>query len=124
MATDILGRTSLSLEREVTELLLKIGIPAHIKGFRILRRAILMTIEDSRVIESITNILYPDLADEFHSTPANIERAMRYAIEQAWQRGDMSVISSYFGWKKPANAEFIATIADRVRLQIDTDKAN
>ncbi len=123
MMTDILGRSSLGLEREVTELLLKIGVPAHIKGFRILRRAILITIDDSQAIESITNILYPDLADEFNSTPANIERAMRYAIESAWQRGDMSVISSYFGWKKPANAEFIATIADKVRLQIDIEQS-
>ena len=112
------------LEGIVTEILHEIGVPAHIKGYQYLREAILMVIGDMDVINAVTKVLYPDVAKKFATTPSRVERAIRHAIEVAWDRGDIDVLNSYFGYTihngrgKPTNSEFIAMIADRLRLRL------
>lgn len=114
--------TGNDLESQVTKVIHQIGVPAHIKGYQYLRAAILMTIEDSDVINSVTKILYPTVAKKFSTTSSRVERAIRHAIEVAWDRGDMETLNSYFGFTvqgtrgKPTNSEFIAMIADNLRL--------
>jgi len=101
----------------------QIGVPAHIKGYQYLRTAIMMTIEDSDIINSVTKILYPSVAKRYATTSSRVERAIRHAIEVAWDRGDIETLNSYFGYTiqnnrgKPTNSEFIAMIADNLRLQ-------
>lgn len=108
----------------VTDIIHEIGIPAHIKGYQYLRHAIIMVIDNLDVINSITKKLYPSVAEDFHTTSSRVERAIRHAIEVAWDRGDTDVLNSIFGYTiatskgKPTNSEFIAMIADRLRLQI------
>ncbi len=110
------------LEAQVTKVIHQIGVPAHIKGYQYLRTAILMTIEDSEVINSVTKILYPSVAKKYATTSSRVERAIRHAIEVAWDRGDIDTLNSYFGYTiqnnrgKPTNSEFIAMIADNLRL--------
>jgi two-component system response regulator (stage 0 sporulation protein A) len=110
------------LEEEVTEMLHQIGIPAHIKGYLYLRDAILMVVEDVDLLGSITKILYPEIADRFNTTPSRVERAIRHAIEVAWTRNNVEIIKKFFGHTintekgKPTNSEFIAMMADRLRL--------
>ena len=100
----------------------EIGVPAHIKGYQYLREAIMMSVEDSSMISSITKILYPTIAKRFQTTPSRVERAIRHAIEVAWSRGRMETLDSLFGYTidtgkgKPTNSEFIALIADKIRL--------
>ncbi len=112
------------METMVTEVIHEIGIPAHIKGYQYLRHAIMMVVEDLDIINSITKDLYPTVAKDFNTTPSRVERAIRHAIEVAWDRGDTEVLNSIFGYTianskgKPTNSEFIAMIADRLRLQI------
>lgn len=112
------------VETMVTEIIHEIGIPAHIKGYQYLRHAIMLVIENLDVINSITKTLYPTVAEDFHTTSSRVERAIRHAIEVAWDRGDTEVLNSIFGYTiatskgKPTNSEFIAMIADRLRLQI------
>lgn len=114
------------IEMMVTEIIHEIGIPAHIKGYQYLRHAIMMVIDDLDVINSITKELYPTVAKDFNTTPSRVERAIRHAIEVAWDRGDTEVLNSFFGYTianskgKPTNSEFIAMIADRLRLQLKT----
>ncbi|MEG0803765.1 MAG: sporulation initiation factor Spo0A C-terminal domain-containing protein, partial [Pygmaiobacter sp.] len=109
-------------EYEVTEILHQIGVPAHIKGYQFLRDAILMNVADSTLINSVTKRLYPDIAKHNNTTASRVERAIRHAIEVAWDRGDVDVLNSYFGYTihnlrgKPTNSEFIAMISDRMRL--------
>ena len=109
-------------ECAVTDILHQIGVPAHIKGYQFLRKAILMTINDQELINSVTKRLYPDIAKECHTTPSRVERAIRHAIEVAWDRGDVDMLNSYFGYTihnlrgKPTNSEFIAMISDKMRL--------
>lgn len=111
------------METMVTEVIHEIGIPAHIKGYQYLRRAIMMVVDDLDVINSITKELYPTVAKEFKTTASRVERAIRHAIEVAWDRGDTEVLNSFFGYTianskgKPTNSEFIAMIADKLRLQ-------
>lgn len=111
-------------ETMVTEIIHEIGIPAHIKGYQYLRHSIMLVIENLDVINSITKKLYPTVASDFNTTASRVERAIRHAIEVAWDRGDTDVINSIFGYTvanskgKPTNSEFIAMIADRLRLQI------
>ena len=111
-----------SLETQVTDIIHEIGVPAHIKGYQYLRTAILMTIEDSDIINSVTKILYPTVAKKYATTSSRVERAIRHAIEVAWDRGDVETLNSYFGFTiqnnrgKPTNSEFIAMIADNLRL--------
>lgn len=110
------------LESQVTKVIHHIGVPAHIKGYQYLRTAILMTIDNSDVINSVTKILYPAVAKKYDTTSSRVERAIRHAIEVAWDRGDIDVLNSYFGYTiqnnrgKPTNSEFIAMIADNLRL--------
>lgn len=112
------------LEAQVTRIIHQVGIPAHIKGYQYLRYAIIMVVRDSRVIGEVTKTLYPGVAKEFNTTPSRVERAIRHAIEVAWDRGDVDVIDSFFGYTvqnskgKPTNSEFIAMIADNLRLKM------
>ncbi len=110
-------------EYKVTEILHQIGVPAHIKGYQFLRDAILMSITDPEMINAVTKRLYPDIAKANGTTASRVERAIRHAIEVAWDRGDVDTLNSYFGYTihnlrgKPTNSEFIAMIADRMRLE-------
>ena len=110
------------LEQDVTDMIHEIGVPAHIKGYQYLREAIMMSVEDAAMISSITKILYPTIAKRFQTTPSRVERAIRHAIEVAWSRGRMETLDSLFGYTvdgikgKPTNSEFIALIADKIRL--------
>ena len=111
------------IEAQVTKIIHQIGVPAHIKGYQYLRTAILMTIEDNDIINSVTKILYPTVAKKYQTTTSRVERAIRHAIEVAWDRGDVDTLNSYFGYTiqntrgKPTNSEFIAMIADNLRLK-------
>lgn len=115
--------TERDLEREVTEMIHEIGVPAHIKGYQYLREAIMVSVEDAEMLNSITKLLYPSIAKKFQTTPSRVERAIRHAIEVAWSRGRMETLDALFGYTvnhgkgKPTNSEFIALIADRIRLQ-------
>lgn len=115
--------SSADMEAQVTKIIHQIGVPAHIKGYQYLRTAILMTIEDNDVINSVTKVLYPTVAKRYQTTTSRVERAIRHAIEVAWDRGDIDTLNSYFGYTiqnsrgKPTNSEFIAMIADNLRLK-------
>ena len=115
-------RTICSDEITVTEILHQIGVPAHIKGYQFLRDAILLTMTDPEYINAVTKRLYPQIAKQNVTTASRVERAIRHAIEVAWDRGDVDTLNSYFGYTihnlrgKPTNSEFIAMIADRMRL--------
>ena len=111
------------IETQVTRIIHQIGVPAHIKGYQYLRTAILLTIRDSDMINSVTKVLYPSVAKKYQTTTSRVERAIRHAIEVAWDRGDVDTLNSYFGYTiqnnrgKPTNSEFIAMIADNLRLK-------
>lgn len=111
------------LESDVTNIIHEIGVPAHIKGYQYLREAIIMSVNDIEMLNSITKILYPTIAKKYQTTPSRVERAIRHAIEVAWSRGKMDTIDELFGYTihngkgKPTNSEFIALIADRIRLE-------
>lgn len=116
--------SKLDLEVMVTDILHQIGVPAHIKGYQYLRTSIILVIEDREMINHITKELYPSVAKEYKTTPTRVERAIRHAIEVAWDRGDIEVLNSYFGYTihnqkgKPTNSEFVAMIADKICLKI------
>ncbi len=111
------------LEVVVTDMIHQLGVPAHIKGYHYLRAAILASIEDQALLESVTKLLYPTVAKQFDTTSSRVERAIRHAIEIAWDRGDLDTINSFFGYTvnnckgKPTNSEFIALLTDKLRLQ-------
>lgn len=111
------------VENQVTKIIHQIGVPAHIKGYQYLRTAIIMAINDSDIINSVTKILYPSVAKKYQTTTSRVERAIRHAIEVAWDRGDIDTLNSYFGYTiqqgrgKPTNSEFIAMISDNLRLK-------
>ena len=111
------------LEKDVTDMIHDIGVPAHIKGYQYLREAIIMSVQDPQMISSITKILYPDIAKKFQTTPSRVERAIRHAIEVAWARGKMETLDRLFGYTintgkgKPTNSEFIALVSDKIRLR-------
>jgi two-component system response regulator (stage 0 sporulation protein A) len=113
-----------SIEADVTNIIHEIGVPAHIKGYHYLREAILLVINNMDLLGGITKELYPMIAEKFNTTPSRVERAIRHAIEVAWNRGRVETINRIFGYTvhdekgKPTNGEFIAMIADRLRLQI------
>lgn len=117
-------RGPVNLEAEVTNIIHEIGIPAHIKGYQYLRDAIIMAINDMDILNSITKQLYPNIAKRYNTTPSRVERAIRHAIEVAWSRGKMDTIDKLFGYTvnngkgKPTNSEFIALIADKLRLEL------
>lgn len=112
------------IELKVTEILHEIGVPAHIKGYHYLRDSIMMSVEKPEIINAVTKQLYPSVAKKYETTSSRVERAIRHAIEVAWDRGDIDVLNSYFGYTihndrgKPTNSEFIAMISDKLRLQI------
>ena len=114
-----------NLEQYVTSVIHEIGVPAHIKGYQYLRDAIILCVNDMELLNSITKILYPEIAKKYETTPSRVERALRHAIEVAWSRGKMDTIYSLFGYTinhgkgKPTNSEFIALIADKIRLELD-----
>ena len=111
------------IETQVTQIIHQIGVPAHIKGYQYLRTAILLTVKDSDIINSVTKVLYPSVAKKYSTTTSRVERAIRHAIEVAWDRGDVDTLNAYFGYTiqnnrgKPTNSEFIAMIADNLRLK-------
>lgn len=115
-----------NLEALVTNLIHEVGVPAHIKGYQYLRDAIIMVVNNINVINQITKLLYPEIALKYNTTPSRVERAIRHAIEVAWGRGDQQIVESIFGYTvsadkgKPTNSEFIAMIADKLRLEIKT----
>ncbi len=112
------------VETEVTNMIHEIGVPAHIKGYQYLRDAIIMALEDMDILNAITKQLYPAIAKKYDTTPSRVERAIRHAIEVAWSRGKMDTIDRLFGYTinngkgKPTNSEFVALIADRLRLEL------
>ncbi len=112
-----------SMETMVTAIIHEVGVPAHIKGYQYLREAILLAVADMDVINAVTKVLYPEVAKRFNTTASRVERAIRHAIEVAWDRGDLETLQKYFGYTvsnvkgKPTNSEFIAMIADRLQLQ-------
>ena len=113
-----------SIEAMVTSIIHEIGVPAHIKGYQYLREAIIIAVNDMDVINAITKVLYPQVAKAFQTTPSRVERAIRHAIEVAWDRGDLDTLQRFFGYTvsntkgKPTNSEFIALIADKLQLQL------
>ncbi len=116
--------TDTELEVMVTDIIHQIGVPAHIKGYHYLREAIILSIKNSEIINSVTKLLYPTVAKNHATTSSRVERAIRHAIEVAWDRGDIDVLNSYFGYTiqndrgKPTNSEFIAMISDKLRLKL------
>ena len=112
------------IESMVTNIIHEIGVPAHIKGYQYLREAIIIAVNDMDVINAITKVLYPQVAKTFQTTPSRVERAIRHAIEVAWDRGDLDTLQRFFGYTvsntkgKPTNSEFIALIADKLQLQL------
>ena len=118
------GKSEENLEALVTNVIHEVGVPAHIKGYQYLREAIIMVVNDIDVINQITKSLYPKIAEKFTTTPSRVERAIRHAIEVAWGRGQQEVVENIFGYTisaakgKPTNSEFIAMIADKLRLEL------
>ncbi len=116
--------TMQTLEEDVTEIIHEVGVPAHIKGYQYLREAIIMSVNNMDMLNSITKVLYPGIAKKFQTTPSRVERAIRHAIEVAWSRGKMDTLDDLFGYTisngkgKPTNSEFIALITDKIRLQM------
>ena len=114
------------LEIVVSQIMHQIGVPAHIRGYQYLREAIVLSVNNGEMMSSVTKVLYPTVAKTFKTTSSRVERAIRHAIEVAWDRGDVDVLSSYFGYTiqnargKPTNSEFIAMISDKLRLQMKT----
>ncbi|MCH5315891.1 MAG: sporulation transcription factor Spo0A [Eubacterium sp.] len=108
----------------ISDIMRQIGVPAHIKGYHYLRSSIKLSVNDSEMLSSVTKLLYPTVAKEYNTTASRVERAIRHAIEVAWDRGDVDVLSSYFGYTiqsqrgKPTNSEFIAMIADKIKLSM------
>ena len=117
-----------SIENLVTGIIHEIGVPAHIKGYQYLREAIIIAVNDMDVINAITKVLYPQVAKTFQTTPSRVERAIRHAIEVAWDRGDLDTLQRFFGYTvsntkgKPTNSEFIALIADKLQLQLKSSE--
>ena len=117
-----------NIETMVTGIIHEIGVPAHIKGYQYLREAIIIAVNDMDVINAITKVLYPQVAKTFQTTPSRVERAIRHAIEVAWDRGDLDTLQRFFGYTvsntkgKPTNSEFIALIADKLQLQLKSSE--
>lgn len=117
-----------SLEAVVTDIIHEIGVPAHIKGYQYLREAIILTVKDMEVINAVTKVLYPAVAKKYATTASRVERAIRHAIEVAWDRGDLETLQRFFGYTvsnikgKPTNSEFIAMIADSLTLRMSEHK--
>lgn len=121
---------SKQLDERITNIFITVGIPAHIKGYQFLRDSIIWTVRDTEIINAVTKELYPGIAKRYHTTASRVERAIRHAIEVAWQRGDLDTINKLFGYTiqiskgKPTNSEFIAMLADKIRLQLKAQQKN
>ncbi len=121
---DLPAASSESVELLVTSIIHEIGVPAHIKGYHYLREAIILAVNDIDIINAITKVLYPTVARKFQTTSSRVERAIRHAIETAWNRGDLDTLNKFFGYTvsntkgKPTNSEFIAMIADKLNLEL------
>ena len=121
--SNVLIKNNRSLEAEITNIIHEIGVPAHIKGYLYLREAITMVVENVELLSGVTKELYPSIAKKFNTTPSRVERAIRHAIEVAWSRGKVDTIDTLFGYTvnndkgKPTNSEFIAMVADKLRLE-------
>ncbi len=121
---DVKSSDNADLQMTVSEIMHQIGVPAHIKGYQYLREAIILSVNDGEMMSSVTKVLYPTVAKMYSTTASRVERAIRHAIEVAWDRGDVDVLSSYFGYTihntrgKPTNSEFIAMISDKLRLRM------
>ena len=128
LRTPIRRTDKTSIETMVTGIIHEIGVPAHIKGYQYLREAIIIAVNDMDVINAITKVLYPQVAKTFQTTPSRVERAIRHAIEVAWDRGDLDTLQRFFGYTvsntkgKPTNSEFIALIADKLSLQLKSSE--
>lgn len=113
------------LERQISGFMLELGIPAHLRGYQFLRSAVLMCVQDMELVGSVTKLLYPDLARMYGTTAQKIERAIRNAIEVSWERGNSDIFEELFGYRntseysRPTNSEYIATVADYIRLEYD-----
>ncbi len=118
------AKSDTDLEIVISDIMHELGVPAHIKGYQYLRMAIMLTVNSPDMMSSVTKVLYPTVAKQFATTPSRVERAIRHAIEVAWDRGDIDVLNSYFGYTiqnsrgKPTNSEFIAMISDKLRLKL------
>ena len=125
-ASSMDAENSSNIEIVITDIIHQIGVPAHIKGYHYLREAIIMAVNDIDIMNSVTKCLYPSVAKKHSTTSSRVERAIRHAIEVAWDRGDVDVLNSYFGYTihsskgKPTNSEFIALIADKLRVNMKT----
>lgn len=122
MENRIMDKQELGMERRVTDIMLEMGIPVHLNGFRYLRKSILMCMEDMELVSSVTKLLYPEVAKRFKTTDQKVERAIRNAIEVSWERGNEETIRELFGYsfmdgkQRPTNSEYIAGIADMIML--------
>lgn len=116
--------SSIDLERYVTQIMLDMGIPAHLKGYHYLREAILISEQDMRTVTSVTKLLYPSIAKRYNTTEKKVERAIRNAIEVSWKRGNTQTFEELFGYSsvsgrhRPTNSEYICRLADKIRLDI------
>ncbi len=123
-------RADIDLETKITSIIHEIGVPAHIKGYQYLREAITVAVRDPESVGAITKVLYPTVARTFNTTASRVERAIRHAIEVAWDRGDLEILQSFFGYTvshvkgKPTNSEFIAMIADNLKLSMKSNERN
>lgn len=128
MGNQIMDRQELGMERRVTDIMLEMGIPVHLNGFRYLRKSILMCMEDMELVSSVTKLLYPEVAKRFKTTDQKVERAIRNAIEVSWERGNEETIRELFGYsfmdgkQRPTNSEYIASIADMIMLDCREDR--
>lgn len=124
MGMDIATMPDVELERYITKIMLEMGVPAHLKGYHYLREAIMISGKDMETVSSVTKLLYPEIAKRFKTTEQKVERAIRNAIEVSWGRGNMATFEELFGYSaesgksRPTNSEYIARIADKVRLDL------
>lgn len=124
MKMDIVTMPEVELERYITRIMLDVGVPAHLKGYHYLREAIMISGKDMETVSSVTKLLYPEIAKRFRTTEQKVERAIRNAIEVSWGRGNMETFEELFGYSadsgknRPTNSEYIARIADKVRLDL------
>ena len=123
---DIAARNEIELERYVTGVMMEMGVPAHLKGYHYLREAIMLSGRDMETVSSVTKLLYPEVARKYHTTDQKVERAIRNAIEVSWHRGNRSSFIELFGYSeetgkgRPTNSEYIARVADKVRLDMNS----
>lgn len=121
---DIVAMPEVELERYITKIMLEVGVPAHLKGYHYLREAIMISGKDMETVSSVTKLLYPEIAKRYRTTEQKVERAIRNAIEVSWGRGNMETFEELFGYSadsgknRPTNSEYIARIADKVRLDL------